>query len=131
MSGKGRKGREGRETGGAEKPIACNTSEAIPVNHTICVTVYSVPATIVEGFTRRYRRMRLHLLNISEGSLAELGYCFHAAHRLGYISPETLSEFERDLDGVGAPLAGLIRSTRLMAVIEPTAVIGAITLIAY
>ena len=33
---------------------------------------YSVPANIVEGFARRYRRSRLHFLNISEASLAEV-----------------------------------------------------------
>jgi four helix bundle protein len=32
---------------------------------------YSVPANIVEGFARRYRRARLHFLNISDGSPAE------------------------------------------------------------
>ena len=37
---------------------------------------YSVPANIVEGFARRYRRARLHFLNISESSLAEVGYSF-------------------------------------------------------
>src|SRR4029077_5973985 len=56
-------------------------------------SAYSVPANIVEGFARRYRRSRLHFLNISESSLAEL---------------EALT------NSVGAPLAGLIRSTRRM-----------------
>lgn len=92
---------------------------------------YSVPANIVEGFARRYRRMRLHFLNIAEGSLAELGYCLHVAHRLRYISPDELSEFERDLNGVGAPLAGLVRSTRLMAVVEPIALIVVTALVTY
>ncbi len=45
---------------------------------------YSVPANIAEGFARRHRRERLHFLNISEASLAEVGYCIHAAWRLGY-----------------------------------------------
>ena len=49
---------------------------------------YSVPANIVEGFARRYRRARLHFLNIAEGSLSEVGYCVHVAHRLGYITDE-------------------------------------------
>jgi hypothetical protein len=35
---------------------------------------YSVPANIVEGFACRYRRKRLHFLNIAEASLAEVGY---------------------------------------------------------
>src|SRR5215467_4079372 len=73
---------------------------------------YSVPANIVEGFARRYRRSRLHFLNISEGSLAEVGYCVHVAHRLGYIDDQVRDELEKDLNGVGAPLAGLIRSTK-------------------
>lgn len=47
---------------------------------------YSVPANIVEGFARRYRRARLHFLNIAESSLAEVGYCIHVARRLHYIS---------------------------------------------
>src|SRR5215467_9313670 len=73
---------------------------------------YSVPANIVEGFARRYRRARLQFLNISESSLAEVGYCLHVAHRLGYIGDEVLTELEKDLNGVGAPLAGLVRSTK-------------------
>ena len=73
---------------------------------------YSVPANIVEGFARRYRRARLHFLNISEASLAEVGYCIHAAKRLGYIDDATCEEIERDIRQVGAPLAGLVRSAR-------------------
>jgi four helix bundle protein len=73
---------------------------------------YSVPANIVEGFARRYRRSRLHFLNISEGSLAVVGYCVHVASRLGYIDERLLRELEKDINAVGAPLAGLIRSTK-------------------
>jgi four helix bundle protein len=68
----------------------------------------------VEGFARRHRRDRLHFLNIAAGSLAEAGYCVHAARRLGYLDPQTFNQLEADLNGVGAPLAGLIRSTRLL-----------------
>jgi four helix bundle protein len=75
---------------------------------------YSVPANIVEGFARRHRRARLHFLNIAESSLAETHYCVHAAHRLGYISDEVHAELVSDLNGVGAPLSGLVRSTRLL-----------------
>ncbi|PYR63689.1 MAG: hypothetical protein DMF91_02685 [Acidobacteria bacterium] len=32
---------------------------------------YSVPANIVEGMARRYRRARLHFLNIAESSLSD------------------------------------------------------------
>src|SRR5438132_13601042 len=73
---------------------------------------YSVAANIVEGFARRYRRTRLHFLNIAESSLAEVGYCIHVALRLGYLSEAQANELETEVKRVGAPLAGLIRSRR-------------------
>lgn len=73
---------------------------------------YSVPANIVEGFARRHQRERLHFLNIAESSLAEVGYCLHVAMRLGYITEQAMIEFEAELNGVGAPLMGLIRLTK-------------------
>jgi four helix bundle protein len=75
---------------------------------------YSVPANIVEGFARRYRRSRLHFLNIAEGSLSEVGYCIHVAHRLGYIADPLTEDLEHEISAVGGPLIGLIRSTRTM-----------------
>ena len=74
---------------------------------------YSVAANIVEGYGRRHRRERLHYLNISESSLAEVSYCVHAAGRLGYINADASKQLERELNRVGAPLSGLIRSVRL------------------
>jgi four helix bundle protein len=68
-----------------------------------------VPANIAEGFARRHRRDRLHFLNISESSLAEVGYCVHASRRLGYLSAEQFDQIERQICGVGAPLSGLMR----------------------
>src|SRR5437868_1487226 len=56
---------------------------------------------------------RLNFLNIAEASLAEVGYCVHVAWRLGYISQPLADELEREIKRVGAPLEGLIRSTRL------------------
>jgi len=57
---------------------------------------------------------------IAEGSLAEVAYCLHAAWRLGYISDALLSDPEKDLNGVGAPLSGLIRSVRSSSVAIPS-----------
>ena len=71
---------------------------------------YSVSANIAEGYGRRHRRERLHFLNIASASLAEVAYCVHAASRLGYIKAPRLGEIEKDLNQVGAPLSGLIRS---------------------
>lgn len=57
----------------------------------------------------------MNFLNISQSSLAEVGYCIHAAQRLGYLSESLALEFETEIKQVGAPLAGLIRSERLHA----------------
>jgi len=79
-------------------------------------SAYSVAANIVEGIARRHGRDRLHFLNIAESSLAEVGYCIHVAGRLGYITDVVAKDLEREVRAVGAPLVGLIRSTRA----EPT-----------
>lgn len=81
---------------------------------------YSVPANIVEGFARRHRKDRLHFLNIAEGSLSEVRYCVHVANRLGYITDQETHQLELDVTAVGAPLIGLIRSTRNMPNVVPT-----------
>lgn len=73
---------------------------------------YSVPSNIVEGFARRHVRARVNFLNIAESSLAEVWYILHAARRLGYLSQSRFAELETRLNGVGAPLAGLIRAAR-------------------
>ena len=79
---------------------------------------YSIAANIAEGYGRRHRRMRLHFLNIAEGSLAEVSYCIHVSCRLGYINEKTRDELESALKGVGAPLQGLVRSLRLTSVVS-------------
>ena len=73
---------------------------------------YSVAANIVEGFARRTNRDRLHFLNIAESSLAEVGYGVHVARRLGYLTQELANELETAIRAAGAPLSGLVRSTR-------------------
>jgi len=74
---------------------------------------FSVPANIVEGFANHHLKARLNFLNIAIASLAEVGYCIHVVNRLGYISDDVAAALEIDIKQVGAPLAGLIRSTRL------------------
>lgn len=74
---------------------------------------YSVVANIVEGMSRRSPREKGHFLNVAEASLAETGYCLHAACRLGYV---TEAEYERLVERVrmvGGPLRGLARSVAL------------------
>jgi four helix bundle protein len=71
---------------------------------------YSVPANIVEGCARRSRKDRAHFLNISESSLAEVGYCLHAARRLGYLDDATYATFDLQVRQTAGPLVGFIRS---------------------
>jgi four helix bundle protein len=71
---------------------------------------YSVPANIVEGCARRSPKEKVHFLNIAEASLAEVGYCLHAARRLGYVDDATYSALDLQVRQAAAPLVGLIRS---------------------
>ena len=73
---------------------------------------YSVAANIVEGFAREHPKERLQFLNVSWGSLAEVGYCLHVARRLGYIDRKSYEGFELEVRRVGAPLSGLIQRAR-------------------
>jgi four helix bundle protein len=89
-------------------------------------SAFSVAVNIVEGFARPAGRARVNFLNISQSSLAEVGYCIHVAHRLGYLSQTIASELEIEIKQVGAPLAGLIRSERLHAGAKAGAVVLAL-----
>ena len=73
---------------------------------------YSVAANIVEGYAREHPKERLNFLNISWGSLAEVGYCLHVARRLGYISDSAYDNLDLAVRRVGAPLSGVIRRAR-------------------
>ena len=46
----------------------------------------SVAANIVEGASRSSKKDYLHFLNISLGSLNELGYFLNFSYRLGYLN---------------------------------------------
>jgi four helix bundle protein len=70
---------------------------------------YSVAANIVEGLARRQFRDKLHFLNISESSLAEVAYCVHVAERLEYITTAIARDLQREIKQVNAPLLGLMR----------------------
>jgi four helix bundle protein len=73
---------------------------------------FSVPANIVEGIARDHAGDKLKFFNISVASLRELGYCLHAATRLGYLDEPTFAAFEKKLSYIAAPLHGLIRRER-------------------
>jgi four helix bundle protein len=89
---------------------------------------YSVAANIVEGFARPLGRARSNFLHIAQSSLAEVGYCIHVAQRLGYLTETQAAELEVAIKQVGAPLAGLIRATRLRI---GTRAVSVVAMIAY
>ena len=73
---------------------------------------YSVAANIVEGSARDHLRERLQFLNTARGSLAEVGYCIHAARRLGYLTDAQRETLETKVKQTAAALNGYIRSMR-------------------
>jgi four helix bundle protein len=82
-------------------------------------SAYSVPANIVEGNAREAIREKLRFLNIAAASLNETGYGLHAARRLGYFSEDVYAALVDRLNGVGAPLHGLIREKRARLAARP------------
>ena len=76
---------------------------------------YSVAANIVEGFSRLHTRERRQFLHVAWGSLQEVAYCLHAAHRMGFIDDVTYADLEADVKRTAAPLSGLMRLERRVA----------------
>lgn len=71
---------------------------------------FSVAVNIVEGFGRQPGKDRLHFLQIASASLAEAGYCLHAAKRLGDITEKKYGELELQVRQTAAPLRGLMKT---------------------
>ena len=71
---------------------------------------FSVPANIAEGYGRHTTGEKLQFLQIACGSLAEVGYCLHAAKRLGYIEESVYLKLELRVRRTSAPLRGLMKS---------------------
>lgn len=74
--------------------------------------VVSIPANIAEGQARYHRKEFLRFLMIAKGSLAELHTLLIVAHRLAYLTAETLLEMEAELSRIARPLSGLITNLR-------------------
>ena len=53
---------------------------------------------------------KLKFLQVACGSLAEVGYCLHAAKRLGYIEESVYLKLELRVRRTSAPLRGLMKS---------------------
>ena len=66
----------------------------------------------------------MNFLNIAQASLAEVGYCIHAAVRLGYLAQADADAVEIEIKQVGAPLAGLIKAERKSTDIQTGAAVA-------
>lgn len=72
----------------------------------------SVPANIVEGCARGSERDYARFLDISFGSLRELGYFIDLAGRLDYLTSDAADELRTTHGRTAAALAALVRIRR-------------------
>ena len=70
----------------------------------------SVAANIAEGCGRESRLDFRRFLVMAQGSLFEVEYYLHLAHRLGFINGQTYTRTEMVRGEAGRTLQGLIRS---------------------
>lgn len=69
--------------------------------------VVFVPSNIAEGLSRFSDKEKAHFLEISYGSLMET-YCqLDIAKRLGYITDTQFVDFEKRIEDIAKPIAGL------------------------
>jgi four helix bundle protein len=69
----------------------------------------SIPANIVEGYSKKGTKDKLRMMNISQGSLSECKYYLMLAKDLRYAETNTLSE---KLEEVSKLLNGYMRSIK-------------------
>jgi len=70
----------------------------------------SIPANIVEGYSRKGDKELQRFVNISLGSLAETKYLIYFSERLGYLSQEKYQELKSGYDKLGNLLWGFYRA---------------------
>jgi len=76
---------------------------------------FSAAANIAEGASRGTAKQFRHLLDVSLGSLGELGYTLIVARDLGILSPAAYGELEALRDHAGQLTWGLYRAVRRRA----------------
>ena len=72
----------------------------------------SVPANIVEGYSRKGDKELIRFLNISLGSLAETKYLLWFANRLGYFESGEYTGLEEGCERLGKYLWKFYESVR-------------------
>lgn len=87
-------------------------NEAFGLTSQMRWAVVSIPANIIEGRSRFYKKEYLQFLQIALGSLAELEYYFRLSLGLNYLKQENFNFFEVKVTEVGKMLNGLVKSLR-------------------
>ena len=72
----------------------------------------SIPSNIAEGAARKTKREFIQFLYIASGSASEIDTQLNLAHRLGYLSGETKSSLDRELEVISKMISSLIRSQK-------------------
>ncbi|MBT3390787.1 MAG: four helix bundle protein [Chloroflexi bacterium] len=72
----------------------------------------SVAANIAEGSGRHTPADFLRFLGFAQGSLSEVEYHLHLAHRLGYVDDAVYQNLEDQRAEVGRVLTGFIKAVR-------------------
>lgn len=73
----------------------------------------SVPANIVEGYSRSSKKEKLQFYNIAKGSLTELEYYLDFSFKLDYMNREEHNKLTELRNKVGRLLGGFIKSTKV------------------
>jgi len=74
---------------------------------------FSVPANIVEGYARSFKKEKSQFYNIARGSLAEIEYYIDFSLRLGYLNKNQYEALTNLRNETGRLLNGFIKSTKI------------------
>ena len=74
--------------------------------------VVSVPTNIAEGSGREHKREYLNFLYMARGSITEVEYLLHFAHRLKYLQDDDYKRLEGLRTEAAKTLQGLINSVK-------------------
>lgn len=72
----------------------------------------SIPANIVEGYSRGSTKQYINFLNIANGSLSETTYFLILAHDLNYIDSDKYKELEQQCEEIGKMLNATIKTLK-------------------
>ncbi|HEU4342246.1 MAG TPA: four helix bundle protein [Candidatus Binatia bacterium] len=85
------------------------TRESYSLTNQIRRAAISIPSNIAEGAGRHTKKEFVNYLHMAQGSLSELDTQGEIAKRLGYLSGESWSNIDAQMERIDKMLSGLIR----------------------